>query len=58
MFSDVIWIASLENKAHVVHEAKNAKDSPKKDVVYETGRVGKLKDKANWELPAFHLITL
>ena len=30
-----------------VHEAKNAKDSPKKDVVYETGRVGKLNDKAN-----------
>ena len=36
MFSDVIWIASLENKAHV-KEAKNGKDSPKKDVVYETG---------------------
>ena len=51
MFSDVIWIASLENKAHV-HEAKNATDSPKKDVVYETGPVGKLTERQSKLSPA------
>ena len=36
MFSDFISIASLENKAHV-NETKTGKDSPRKDVAYETG---------------------